>query len=299
MNRLLYILILLTFINPLLGQDFAPKELIVNATNLRFREEPNQNAHIIDVLKDGEFLEFKEFVAHSEPGFNHYEKLIYSWLKVIRKQDGKTGFVYGQFVQPSCLALRYGQDYVKLPNLNWYGITLENEKPLLQISEPEIVGSKFNKMVIDSLQSYIIIGTKGSYKEGIIDGTVFHNENIFMLKEDESKVIEFQNKYKLKIEVCHDIEFKSEMSEVKIIQRLYVSIFNPNNKEILNQELTKQFNHMNNLGFWIHFIGDINKDFLPEMLISPINEKGGRNLWFESRNNQIKLQSITEYGTGC
>lgn len=299
MKEVIFILTVLSQSNYLIGQYFAPNDLIVNATELRFREEPNQNGQVIDILDNGEILEFLEFVPHSEPSFQLYEKLSFTWLKTKRKLDGRTGFVFGQYIQPAKLALRYGQDYNKLPNLNWYGITLNNEKTKIETTFPEIVGSEHNKRIIDSLQSYVIIGSKDKYQVGQIDGTVFHNENLLILKENEHRVIEFKNEYKLKIEVCHDIELIADQENESIIERLFITVIDTTEKEIVHQELTNQFNHKENKGFWIHFIGDLNNDFIPEILLSPLSEKGGRNLWFESQSQEIKLQSITEYGTGC
>lgn len=300
MKRTLLIILVFVQFNKMFGQYFAPNELIVNATELRFREEPNQNAKIIDILEDGELLQFLDFVPHSdsEPRFLYYEKLASTWLKVIRKLDGETGYVYGQYVQPSCLALTYGQDYYRLPKLNWYGITLTQEIPFLNITQPVLEGGKHNRIITDSLNSYVIIGTKSEYEEGQFDGTIFHNENLLILKESDDKVIEIGNKHKLKIEVCHDVEFMNS-NKKRTIERLYVTVFQKDGKEVLYQELTEQFNHTGNMGFRIRFVGDINKDNLPEILITPIHEKGGRNLWFISRNNTINLQSITKFGTGC
>lgn len=297
MKKALIIILVFVQSNNICGQYFAPKELIVNATELRFREEPNQNAEIIDILEDGELLRFLDFVPHSEPRFLYYEKLT-TWLKVNRKQDGKTGFVYGQYLQPSCIALTYGQDYYRLPKLNWYGITLKEEIPFLSITYPVLEGNEPNTVITDSLKSYFMVGTKKKYEEGQLDGTVFHNENLLILREDEYKVLEIGNNHKLKIEVCHDVEFLNS-NKKRIIERLYVTVFQKDGKEVLHQELTEQFNHTDNMGFRIRFVGDINKDNLPEILITPLFEKGGRNLWFMSRNNTIDLQSITEFGTGC
>lgn len=298
MKKVLLTLLILVLSYNIYGQYFAPKELIVNATELRFRKEPNLSAEIIDILDDGELLHFLDFVPDRDPEFQYYERLGTSWLKVQRKQDGQVGYVYGQYVEPSCLALTYGQDYSRLPKLNWYGIKQKEEIPFLSMTYPVLLGDQSNSIITDSLESHLILGTKNTYEEGQVDGTIFYNENVLILREREYKLIEIGSKLKLKIEVCHDLEFVDTNKE-RTIERLYVTVYQKDGKEVLYQELTEQFHHTKNWGFRIRFVGDINKDNLPEILITPIKEKGGRNLWFMSRNNTIELQSITEFGTGC
>ncbi len=279
------------------AQYFAPAQFIVNADNLRLRSAPHTNSKIIDVLNNGEILEFLEFAKHPEPGFRWYELLGQVWVKVNRVKDGQSGYVSGQYIQPAELGLKHGQNFERMPLFNWYGITLENEVPILTKTTPEIIGAKYQHIIVDTAESYVFIGSKDTYSEGSKNGTVFHNERLMMLYEGMEEEVGWSN-VSVKLEVCHDYDFNSSPN-FEIKERLFISVRNKENKEILYQELTDQFLHLEHMGFWIHFVGDLNGDGLPEIFMSELSEKAMRNLWFSSNGKMIELKSITTVAMGC
>ena len=296
-NNLIFLIILLV-LGQSAGQYFAPEKLIVNATELRFRDGPNLTSTIIATLADGEVLEFLDFVNHSEPSYIYYERLNDIWLKVKRERTGNIGYVYGTYVRPANTGFKYGQDCHRVPLLNWYGIHLKNEIPILSEVYPEIEGGKWMPIIIDQTRAYFYFGTKDRYKVGPVVGDVFHNERLLYAREGEPGRIEDSKGNIITLDVCHDFSIVDN-KPTNIEERLTLRIINSDKREILFQELTEQFQHAGTLGFRIHFVGDINSDTVPEIFMTPINEKGGRNLWFISNHLKIELQSITYYGTGC
>jgi len=280
------------------GQFFAPGKLVVNATGLRFRSAPNVKSNIISKLEDGGLFDFISFVDNEEPNYQYYENLSFNWLKVRRQKTGKEGYVFGQYVTAASIGYKFNQTCSKLPPLNWYGIRLENEIPMLEKVQPEIKDDKYFAIITDSILSYVFLGTKNTYPKGPLNGIVFHNERNFEIRKEEERSEKDQNGNTISFEVCHDFDL-ADNEPINIKERLYFKIVDSKNKEILYQELTDLYHHIENLGFWIHFVGDVNKDGIHEIFMTSFGEKISRNLWFVSNGKSIDLHSITYYGPSC
>lgn len=100
--------------------DFIPEQMVVSATTLKLRSEPNTNASVVESLQRGALVKVIE--AHNNGEVVEVNEQYAPWYKV-KSAAGKTGYVFGAFVA-NTYGLYYEDDMIEgnLPPLNWYGL---------------------------------------------------------------------------------------------------------------------------------------------------------------------------------
>jgi len=300
MKNLFLLIIWFLSICNISAQTFIPNKLIVSANKLYFREGPGTKYNTIDFLKNGEIVSLIKYIPLDEPSYKfdgNYDQL---WLKIKRISTGDIGYAFGKFLKPINIGFLKEQDCERIPPLNWYGIQQINNKDFeIKKTQPYIKKDVYlnDAGIVDNKNSLFIIGLHDKIKTGEINGRTFGKFLTKIKIGDDINIFE-SNKGQFLLQISG--EYKQNNGRlIRIKENLHFVHVNELG-ETNSQTLTDQFDHFGIFGFDIHFVGDINGNGYPDMIISETNGKKMAVYFFMSTDaGKIELQSITWQGPGC
>lgn len=102
---------------------YFPEELIVNASALNLRDQPDKSGKVVEKLPRGAALTLLEAVDGGQ--YQEIDSLYGAWLKV--KYKNKSGYVFSAHVIGAFNLYQDGEIFDDaLPNLNWYGVYMRD-----------------------------------------------------------------------------------------------------------------------------------------------------------------------------
>lgn len=298
---LLFIFFLLNFqVKSQIEESCFGKEYIVVAENLNFRSQPNVESKILGRLANGEKLTLIEI--NNQDGEDRYCCYPWvEWLKVKRKKNGEIGYVSGQYVKPQNIAYLNGQSCDRMQKGYWYGIYNEDGKTKLKKLKPK-VNSKADGSKVISVKSdkyKLIIGSQEEFPEGVIQGKLFKYPNEYIKIGTNRKLLRIDgNEFRL---VCTgEVKLKAPYELSRFNEKLELLTIK-SYTDFKSQELSKCLFGFGNIGYQIHFIGDLNKDGIPELILSESGETEGGMLYYFMSNKDgiLELKSLTNEDNGC
>lgn len=103
-STFIFLLLLAVINHAQTSSTCLPKDFVVAAENLNFREQPNLEAPIIGQLDNNEPLTLLEIVRPDGKQNIYWFTFNDNWLKVKRKKTGATGYVFGKYIKPAEVA---------------------------------------------------------------------------------------------------------------------------------------------------------------------------------------------------
>jgi hypothetical protein len=290
--------ILLASISPLISQtDSLARELVVIADKLNFRTGPSTESEIFDTLVEGDLVTWlaTERFPDCNPGNDCF-------IKVKRKNASEIGYIFGTFVKYADVAfLRqnvYRHRNQKLQVGNWYGILESTKGIILEKVTPSVASiNSISTLVCEDEKYELLICSQEILTEGQINGKIFNSPFQHINIGTLSHLLQLDSSvYSMAI---------TGTSEFHIIDRLQRK-----NERILfltttaksstlistsKQDLSNSFNLLapqGEIGFIVHFVGDLNSDGTPEIILSEGDNKNRLVYYFKSNENgQLALQS--------
>lgn len=279
------------------------KEYIVVAENLNFRSQPNPESKILGKLANAEKLTLIEI--NNQDGEDRYCCYPWvEWLKVKRNKNGEIGYVAGQYVKPQNIAYLNGQSCDRMQKGYWYGIYNEDGKTKIKKVNPkikrEVDGIPIDGNIsVESNKYKLIIGSQEEFTEGVIEGKLFKYPNEYIKIGTNRKLLRIGgNEFRL---IC--------TGEVKLyppyeLQRVHEKLELLSIKsytDFKSQELTNCLFGFGNIGYQIHFIGDLNKDGFPELILSESGETEGGMLYYfmSNKDGKLELKSLANEENDC
>ena len=302
--------IFLIFFTTIFFQGLAqmPKNLIVAAENLNFREKPTTQSRVIDQLDNSELLETIELVKNEEWGIYNYD-FKKSWIKVRRKMTGEVGYVFGKYVLPQNVAYPYYSVVERIQTGYWYGIHLNHLNdstyfsqitPIIKKEEEPCSGDTFPRLY--SKKSFVDIflcsqeklnldEVYGKSFSGFLGKTLIPvgGQKLFELRKQ--KVI-FRSSG---VEERYYSGYETERSK----KEKFTMIVQSSNQE-WSFDLTKHILKFGESGYYLNFLGDLNNDEVPDFILQEATNHGGAFYFFMSNENgEIELQSISWSTNEC
>lgn len=152
---------------------FFPEDMIVSASALNLREQPDKNAPKIASLKRGDLVQFVE--AHNNGEYMEADSLWAPWLKV--RYQGKTGYAFGAYLSGTFVLDYEGSILNSLPPLQWYGVyqrdsfadELRRVEVTLSDEYNEFYGGTVKSLKTNQKErSKFLIGTLQTFKGGYV-----------------------------------------------------------------------------------------------------------------------------------
>lgn len=277
-------------------------DLVVVAENLNFRNIPNVESKSKGFLENGELLTFLEF--HKDGGSDYRYYLSSSWLKVRRDKTNEIGYVFGQYVKPQSIAYMNNQDCDKIQSGYWYGIFEENGKVMLDSVSPKLVGMEMDdfKSISVGVRKYkLIIGSQEKLREGQINGKLFPYPSEYVKIGTSLELLKIENS-KFSLVCTGKVELRPPFLTRENEKLIFLTTKGSRSKDkYQTQDLTKCFDSYGDIGFQIHFAGDLNEDGIPEIIFSESDETQGGTLYFFMSNSEgvLELKSVTGSVSGC
>lgn len=296
---LLVMLLCLKFqLKPQVEEHCLVKEFMVVAENLNFRSEPNMESKILSKLDHSERLRVIE--VHNE----YAEKrnpcyLSVEWLNVRRIKTGEVGYVSSRYVKPVNIAYLNGQSADRLQNAYWYGIYNENGRAKIKKVMPKLTRETDGEIFLESDKYKLIIGSQEELKEGNVEGELFQYPNEYIKIGTNRKLLSMGEK-EFRLVCTGEVELANAYELSRFKERLlFLSIKSYKDYEV--QDLSTCLLGFGNIGYQIHFIGDLNRDGFPELILSETGDTEGGVLYYFMSNEEgkLELKSLTDGGNGC
>ena len=276
------------------GFTQMPKNLIVAAENLNFREEPNTESRVLDQLDNSELLETLELVKKG------------SWIKVRRKITNEVGYVFGKYVLPQNVAYPNFFDAWRIQNGNWYGIVEEENQLIFKSITPQITVEKdsfIHESYIHSNEKNVkyIFCSQIELNPKKMSGQIMKQyQGKSLIPIGGEKTFELSDKLKLNFSssgVKSDLTFGYDYERVNK-ERVTLTIIDSKEKRVF--DLSKDLLKFGESGYYLNFLGDLNDDGIPDFFLQEATTHGGAFYFFMSNENgEIELQSITWSSSKC
>ena len=272
-------------------ENCFPKNLIVTAENLNFRRGANTSSEVIDQLENGERLSLISTERTRDQGYltNYWNY----WIKVERESTDEEGYVYGEYVKPQEIAYLNGFHAEEVQPGNWYGIYEEDRKVKIESISPSIKKTDVANSIVSDKKHVILFCSQNRIREGDINGTLYPMGKEYFKIGDCQDLVSLNNlKYGL---VCTgEVSYSSgwmRRSNEKII--LTIQEINGTTSNYREQDLSDCLLQVGEEGYKIQFAGDLNKDGLPELVISEATYGAIWAYYFRSNKGKLVLQSVT------
>lgn len=277
---------------------FIPKSFIVAADNLNFRNGPSREATVIGTLTNGELVDYVAIVPPDGGSFRYKGYYNNLWIKIKRQTTNEIGYVFGPYIQPKNTAYFSNQECDRLNLSTWYGVQELNGTCYLSLINPQIAKESGMSAIQDTHNTKLFLGLSEELETGPINGRLF-TDGRSSIRIGEEKSVFSTSSHKFDLQMSGQYIHKEGRIE-KASESLHFVTFTNENKLISSQNLLEQFTQMGTYGFQFYFIGDINLDGTPELVISENNGKIMTVYFFLSdKNGFLELQSATVQGPGC
>lgn len=276
--------------------------LIVVADDLNFRSEANTSSNIISKLKRGEHLTLKNVVQSENNHYNLFWGFERHWVKVVRESTGAVGFVYGDFVSNQNAAFFKNQDCSKIQNGNWYGLYHSNGEVFMVRVNPKIETSLdgYNFISSDSTKYQFYICSNTRLREGKIDGTILTKKEKYITVNSKYPLIRIEEN-QFDLVGTGTVELRNGYLGISDKELIFLKTEIQNgNKKYYEQNLTKSIIGYGEVGYKIEFVGDLNRDGVPELILSEADNRSGTLYYFLSNEKgELELQSLTWSYSKC
>ncbi len=293
------ILILILF-NCFCGFAQMPKNLIVVAENLNFREKPTTQSRVIDQLDNSELLETIELVKKEEWGIYNYD-FKKSWIKVRRKMTGEVGYVFGKYVLSQNVAYPYYSVVERIQTGYWYGIHQIRDSTrfysIIPILEGEIEpcsGEKFLRLLSKDKPVDILFCLQRKLNiDEFVGQMIPKYQSRSWISINKKKTFKFSKKIELTFESLGVKDYSKRIEQEKILLKISYPTYEQ------NFDLTNDLMKFGE-GYSIEFLGDLNDDGIPDFFLQETTNHGGAFYFFMSNENgEIELQSISWSTNEC
>ncbi len=189
----------------------------------------------------------------------------------------------------------------RLQNGYWYGIYNEDGKTKIARVNPtirtEVDGS--NNLSVASKKHQLIIGSPEELKEGVIQGELFKYPNEY-IKIGTNRELPRIGQHGFRLVCTGEVKLESPNILQRVHEKLELLTIKSYN-DYKSQELTNCLFGFGNIGYQIHFVGDLNSDGFPELILSESGETEGGMLYYfvSDKNGKLELKSLTNGGDGC
>lgn len=307
MKHLLQISMLITLFNvSSIAQEIQINYIAKHTVSLnktKLYSSPNPKSTVIDILKKGEKITTLEFTVLHMSNFQFSE----NWIKIKKESDNKTGYLLGESISPVNQVYFENSDCDYIQKGNWYGIRKEGNTTNIELINPRINTSfDFKKTIIsdksnsqNSNSTSLILRNKtklklGKIKDGCLSQRHFNTgESVSVFKMDNIEYfIEDRKEDKTK-----NVDKDKVGDRIFLIKKEYIE----NNIITKTQEITNlliRFGHGS--GFRIDFVGDIDSDGIPEVVLSEI--VGGHIVTYYLKatfNDDFQVQSLIFSDAKC
>lgn len=276
-----------------------PNQLIVAATDLNFRAGPSTDSRIIGKLGDAERLTLIE--VHEQQERLLWSAFHYSWLKVERGQTGEQGYVFGKYVKTPEMAYLNHHDSDRAQRGNWYGIYQEGGKTKIEKTVPKFKEEDDHAPVIYSKDAHtILICTQEEVKEGEVQGQLFENERAYLKVGTKKELISI-GKASFSLVFTGEVVLKPPILIRKNERVIFLTtLFVGPERHYIQQDLTDCLSQFGEVGYQVHFAGDLNGDGIPELILSEATTRQASVYYFRSnQDGQLELVSITGAVSRC
>jgi hypothetical protein len=291
---LLPILLIFQIANAQFDEKCLPEKLIVAAENLDLREKPNTDSKIIGELSNSELLKLIEIHDREENIYsNTFE---FSWVKVQRVQTGEIGYVLGKYLKTLEMAYLNRHESDRIQKGNWYGIYQEGGKVIIEKTNPRIIeiDEGFGSITGSREEHKILICTQDEIEEGEINGRIFENDKEYLKIGNQKRLIRIGD-FNFSLICTGEVELipPSLIRKNEKIIFLTTEIEGPR-RHYVQQDLSDCISQFGEVGYHIHFAGDLNDDGIPELIISEGTTHGASVYYFRSNEQgKLELSSIT------
>ena len=283
------------------NQICQSKKLIVAAEDLNFRNGPSTDSKSIGKLNNSEKLTLLEIIG--EEYENYWNDYSNSWIKVERDSTKEEGYVFGKYVKSQEMAYINYHDSDRLQPGNWYGIYKDKDKDKVKIEkanpEIEVIDEGYKSIKSDEKHK-IIICTQDKFEEGQLNAKLFDFQSKYLKIGDQIRLLQIDNvEYSLVCtgEVSLNKGWILRKNEKIILLKTEII---GSNRKYTQQDLSDCIHKYGEIGYKIHFAGDLNKDKVPELIISEGSTKGGTVYYFISnKNGELELKSTTGISSKC
>ena len=223
------------------------------------------------------------------------------WLKVKRNKNNEIGYVSGQYVKPQNVAYLNGQSCERIQSGYWYGIYNEDGKTKIKKVNPKVKTEvdESKNISVESKKYKLIIGSQEEFTEGVIQGKLFKYPSEYIKIGTNRKLLridgnEFRLIYSGEVKLYPPYELQRVHGKLELLTIKSYTDFK-------SQELTKCLFGFGNIGYQIHFIGDLNKDGFPELILSESGETEGGMLYYfmSNKDGKLELKSLANEDNGC
>jgi hypothetical protein len=303
MKKLTLIVLSLLFVQLAKGQfdeGCLPDKLMVAAENLNFREKPNTESRIIGQLTNSELLTLIEI--HEKKENIYWNTFEFSWVKVQRIQTGEIGYVFGKYLKTPEMAYLNYHDTDRIQKGNWYGIYQEGGKVKIEKTTPKIseLDEGFSSIVGSSENHKILVCSQDEIKEGEINGHILENDREYLKIGIKKRLIRIGD-FEFSLVCTGEVELNPPSLIRKNEKIIFLTTeIDGSRRHYVQQDLSDCISQFGEVGYQIHFVGDLNDDGIPELLISEGTTHGGNVYYFRSnKEGKLELVSITGVSRNC
>ncbi len=257
---------------------------MVAAENLNFRDAPNLNSKVIGQFENNELLELLELLETSD----------FEWYK-IRRKDKSEGYVHSKYIIPVNSAYGNYQDCSKLGNLNWYGIFQNGANISLNKVNPKLQSiDDYSMILMEDNNLKFFISTQEFIQEGEIQA--YLNSNDEFIRIGTNRQLYSDKGFNYSIVFAGEYLYEGYLTRTK--ERIYLQ-----RKTVTSTttwELSQFLDGYGEYGYQLHFVGDINGDDIPEIIISEATTQYATFYYIMSNSQgKLELQSKTYSDSKC
>ena len=282
------------------NETCLPEKLIVAAENLNFREGPSTDSKIIGKLTNSEFLTLVEI--HDREEIIYWNTFEFSWLKVERIQTGETGYVLGKYLKTPEMAYLNYHDSDRVQRGNWYGIYQEGEKIKVEKTYPKIaeLDEEFSSITGSREEHKILICSQDEIGEGEINGRIFENDTEYLKIGTQKRLVRIGD-FEFSLACTGEVELNPPSLIRKNEKIIFLTTdIDGSRRHYFQQDLSDCISQFGEVGYQIHFAGDLNNDGIPELIISEGTTHGRSVYYFRSNEEgKLELASITGGSSKC
>lgn len=300
---LLLSLICLGNINAQTLKNCHPQTLIVAAENLNFRAAPETKGKVIDQLDNGEVMTFLEIPQSEIERHRFINGLSYVWIKVQRNRTGEEGYVFGKYLKAANMAYQKYNDGDRIQKGNWYGIFKGKKSLQLEKINPKLGEMDgFSHMSTGEEKYQFLICSQKGLSEGAISGRLFDYEsNSDIIKIGTRRQIYSTTDRSFELVCTGEVKYDPPWMAREKERVLFITeVRDGANRKYIQQDLTDCLLQYGEVGYYLHFVGDLNGDNIPELILSEGDTKMGVTYYFVSNAaGELELESRTVVSSKC
>lgn len=279
--------------------------LVVVADDLNFRKTSSTNSPILGKLHKGEKLTLLGIVESEDGSNDVFFGFDGRWLKVRNATTGEIGFVFGDYVRSQNAAYRNQQDCSRIQSGNWYGLYYDKRQLYMDRVNPEIQKSLdgYQFITSDSSKYQFFVCSETKFEERKVDGailsSIYSKDGYIGINTMFPLTSIGKNEFHI---VCTGtVTLKDGYLERTNEELFFVkTTLDGGNRSYFEQNLSQSILKYGEVGYKVEFAGDLNRDGVPELIISEADTRKSALYFFLSNaEGNLVLQSITWGYSNC